>query len=135
MNPAPTPGPTPDRPPSLSACIPPCPLSLFRLFAFSPHPLILPGPKCALAHLAKSSPIILSPLPASRFTLHEMRKQTQFPLPQNHRNPCFIKHLPQYPAPPHQKKQTVRQAKLVQFSRCNPARSKVSHPAGMNMYA
>jgi len=32
-------------------------------------------------------------------------------------------------------KQTVRQAKLVQFSRFNPARSKVSLPAGMNMYA
>jgi len=36
---------------------------------------------------------------------------------------------------PFRAKQSVRQAKLVQFSRFNPARSKVSHPAGMNMYA
>jgi len=35
----------------------------------------------------------------------------------------------------HRAKQAVRQAKLVQFSRFNPARSKVSLPAGMNMYA
>ncbi len=35
---------------------------------------------------------------------------------------------------PHCAKRTVRQVKLVQFSRSNPARSKVSRPAGMNMY-
>ncbi len=62
-------------------------------------------------------------------------KQSQSPQAQNQRNLLCHTALHQYLAPPESKKRTVRQAKLVQFSRFNPARSKVSLPAGMNMYA
>jgi len=65
-----------------------------------------------------------SPLHASRFTLST--KQTQF---QNHRNhPNFLrcKALPQYPAPPHPKKQT--QSPL---SQAQPHHTPPSPPAGL----
>ena len=59
----------------------------------------------------------------------------QFPKPENQRNVSMCKGLQEKSCPQPPKKQTVRQAKLVQFSRFHPARSKVSLPAGMNMYA
>jgi len=114
----PPPGPTSPRPPPLRTCIPtcpPCPLLPFTfcLFPSSPHS---PRPK--------------PPRYASRFTLHEMRKQTQFQIPQNHRNSLFHKALPQYPTPRPPKKQTQFKSRQSRDPDAHPDPTRLQVPTG-----